>query len=1570
MNIKRLIRRFTCLVMALAMILTFSLTEPINAYAATLDTDISGLSASYDNGTWTASGTTFNGSATGKAKGSCDDAASETSTLTLTNNSGALALLSFDYTKPVLGSGGSVKIDGTAVTTAGSFSKELEAGKSVTVVILSGSAGAYTSSVALNNVAVTRKQNVTVTFKPAQGNGSYTVNGSQVTDTVTNTGISTEGFELAASPESGYKLEGWYSETTGRFIATSSSYKAYFETDQTVYPVFIKADTPVWEVGTQWFTDLNEAISCSTSKNISKIVLVSSGTLPAGTYTVPSGKTLLIPYDAAKTVCADKPGILESAGPGAPSAYKVLAMAEGSSVIVNGNLDVNARINSYNITYTGVTSGAYGYIKMGAGSSITLQSGSKLRCYGYISGDGLISAKPGATVYEPFQICDLRGGTATSSMNGNSSKVLPFSQYYVQNIEAEMKLEHGATEYAVGSITIQGNTTSPSAKFIGSSGALFTTSSGGAFTKKYDPSEDRVTYTVDGNASLNAISMNAFVSIDTSAYVLPLMENTSIEVVSGTTTINQDICTIPGCEFKVDSGAAIKIGSGVNAFIYDRDEWIGKGYIYSNSDLKTSYYSPSRKNADKFSPDKMADTLMDVNGTIDVSGSLYTTAGGADIMTSEGTGKVVFTKAPVSSATTHQATQEGTAISYPGIAANSAWLHNDAKYAGTDEEYTKTADSEANTEFTYNKESGKWGVWINRTVTFKDGDKTISTETVVNGNKVKKPEDPVKEGYEFLCWMNGEEEYDFETPVTEDLTLTASWKEETAEWIFSGFSWTETDDGYSVTADYVKSGDETVTRSLEASVTMDEISATCTEAGEVRYTASVGKENSLDKEAHSESKIITSDALGHDLIHHEAKEATCTEAGWNAYDTCSRCDYSTYSGIPAKGHTPVTDKAKEATCTEAGLTEGSHCSVCGTVLKAQETVPALGHDLIHHEAKAATCTEAGWNAYDTCSRCDYTTFAEIPAKGHTAVTDAAVAATCTEAGLTEGSHCSACGTVLKAQEEIPALGHDLIHHEAQRATCTEAGWNAYDTCSRCDYTTYAEIPAMGHDWKTPVWTWTGDDAKGYTGAKAVFTCNNDSTHTVEAEAADIAEARVEPTASENGSITYTAEVKGPDEKTYSDKKVVILPATGYTFKDSVYEWTETEDGFSVKAIKECNEDPSQNIVEEVSAVYDVTTPATCETAGEGTYTASFTCTDFEKQTKTETIPALGHDWGEWTVTKEATTEEEGIETRYCSNDRNHTETRPIPKKEETAGNVIRIFGASRYETAIKSADALKEQLGLDKFGSVIIACGTNYADALAGSYLSNVKKAPILLVRDRDAEIGLVKDYIKANLKEGGTIYLLGGSAVVPDRAVEGLSGYTVKRLWGNDRYETNVKILEEAGASGDEILVASGLDFADSLSASETGKPIVLVKNAIQPSQKAYVDSLKGKKFFIIGGTGAVNSDIEAYFKGLGEVTRIGGATRYETSVNVAKAFFAEPKAAVLAYGANFPDGLCGGSLANAMGGPLVLSANGKSDQAAAYAKEYGIGDGAVLGGPTLIDDSSVRTIFRMGEADEIIVK
>ena len=237
--------------------------------------------------------------------------------------------------------------------------------------------------------------------------------------------------------------------------------------------------------------------------------------------------------------------------------------------------------------------------------------------------------------------------------------------------------------------------------------------------------------------------------------------------------------------------------------------------------------------------------------------------------------------------------------------------------------------------------------------------------------------------------------------------------------------------------------------------TLSKVDATCEASG-----LTEGKK-CLDCEAILiEQRLI--DALGHNLTHHNAKAPTCTEGGWSAYDTCSRCNYNTRVNIAATGHTTVVDSAIAPDCTSTGLTEGSHCTVCNAVFVAQNVVDALGHNLTHYNAKAPTCTEGGWSAYDTCSRCDYNTKVNIAATGHTTVVDSAVAPDCTSTGLTEGSHCSSCGVVFVAQTVIDALGHSYGDwYEVTAPTCTEDGYERRD-CSRCSHYETSLLERTGH----------------------------------------------------------------------------------------------------------------------------------------------------------------------------------------------------------------------------------------------------------------------------------------------------------------------------------------------------------------------------------------------------------------------------------------------------------------------------------------------------------------------------
>ena len=341
------------------------------------------------------------------------------------------------------------------------------------------------------------------------------------------------------------------------------------------------------------------------------------------------------------------------------------------------------------------------------------------------------------------------------------------------------------------------------------------------------------------------------------------------------------------------------------------------------------------------------------------------------------------------------------------------------------------------------------------------------------------------------------------------------------------------------------------------------------------------------------------DPNNHDLVHHDAKAPSCTEIGWDAYDTCSRCDYTTRKELPALNHDLRQSVITAPTCTETGwaYVKCSRCDYYDTpvlpalkhdlrqrVIKAPtctemgwayETcyrcdyttyaeLPALNHDLKQHAAKAPTCTEKGWNAYETCYRCDYTTYQELPALNHALVHHDAQAPTCTEIGWNAYDTCSRCNYTTYA--ELPALNHDLVHHEAQAPTCTEPGWNAYETCSRCDHTTYAELPALNHalvhhDAQAPTCTEPGWDAY-----ETCSRCN----YTTYAEQPALNHALVQhaakaPTCTEKGWDAYDT-CSRCDYTTYAE-----LPALNHDYQAVTVEPTCETDGYTVFTCSRCKD---------------------------------------------------------------------------------------------------------------------------------------------------------------------------------------------------------------------------------------------------------------------------------------------------------------------------------------------------------------------------------------------------------------
>lgn len=311
--------------------------------------------------------------------------------------------------------------------------------------------------------------------------------------------------------------------------------------------------------------------------------------------------------------------------------------------------------------------------------------------------------------------------------------------------------------------------------------------------------------------------------------------------------------------------------------------------------------------------------------------------------------------------------------------------------------------------------------------------------------------------------------------------------------------------------------------------------------------------------------------------------------------------------------------------------------------------------------------------------------------------------------------------------------------------------------------------------------------------------------------------------------------------------------------------------------------------------------------------------------------------------------------------------------EPAKGGVGRVSGDTRYDTMASLAGRGNWAVG----GSVILASGANYPDALAASSLSGGLDAPILLTDPNglsDAARGRLESLCPSK------VFIVGGNAAVsPDveRQVKELLGFgcAVFRVAGQTRYETSLVAAEINPKSSDTVIVATGGNYADALSVSPyafaSGSPVLLCDSASGLAGAA-VESIRSggySRAVIVGGTAAVPASVEGQLQsaGIRDVTRLSGATRFETSSRIADFELASGlgftmDGVLLATGMNFPDALSAGPLAGRSRSPLLLVDPG-AEYACAYLSGFRgeVSSATVVGGTAAVPEEDRLAIARV---------
>lgn len=569
----------------------------------------------------------------------------------------------------------------------------------------------------------------------------------------------------------GISIEGKTEMLISTGVEYNEGYRYFLGTEESVQ----NNGVGVCRIGAVSYSKLEDAIAYANNnpavQNI-VIFMTNNYTLPAGYYTLPANATIVVPMSDTqeKEVNLTAPRVVfndqRTETPYVsiqPNEFRRLTFASGVNMDVFGQIELTCSQYASNEAYTSQPVGAYGRLVLEEGSHLTLQDGSEVRAWGFVTGKGEMDARRGSKVREMFQLGDWKGAMTSVKITGmvpssspaygivggddSDKKIFPVTQYFIQNIESPVKYHPGAvlsTSAAVseGLLGMSVSMAATDIAIVGVNGvdeAIFLmdqmADAENTWVRKwYDAENDIQVYDINSAAHIGSMVLDMGdinlltygsvpIRLNSANFDLPLTCNFKIHLLSGTMDFQQNTCLLPGAEVEVDKEAMVTVAkddldpdhTGA-LYVYDADEWDKYAYCNEydglNFEKGTAYtkvvrYAPSwngRPNV-RNEQAKPADAAINVRGTfMTATGFVYTSESGANIFSNnEDAGTFIFNDDAVNAGTRTVYNVKGVKTYESRTFYPARLKHGDGTYENTDE---------AVADLAYCYQNDKWSTMI------------------------------------------------------------------------------------------------------------------------------------------------------------------------------------------------------------------------------------------------------------------------------------------------------------------------------------------------------------------------------------------------------------------------------------------------------------------------------------------------------------------------------------------------------------------------------------------------------------------------------------------------------------------------------------------------------------------------------------------------------------------------------------------------------------------------------------------------------------------------------------------